>query len=106
VANPENIRPPVKGEIRNPNGRGKGVKNRSTILKKWIEVAAKIKHPETEQDMPGTFEDKVVMALVTKALAGDVPAIKEIMDTLYGKLTDKTDITSDGDRINVTFSSK
>lgn len=89
-AHPENI---------NRSGYPKGLKNRSTLLKKWIEVAAKIKHPETEEEINATFEDKIVLALLTKALSGDVQAIKEINDTLYGKIADKTEFKSEGDII-------
>jgi hypothetical protein len=38
MANPENIIPPQHGEVRNPNGRPKGSKNRSTIARKWLET--------------------------------------------------------------------
>jgi hypothetical protein len=80
---PENIKP----------GRNPGAKNRSTILKKWIEIAAKITHPETEKIIEGTMEDKVQLALLTKALSGDVNAIKEINDTLYGKIKEQTELS-------------
>lgn len=104
MPNPENIIPPKKGEIRNPNGRGKGTKNRSTILRKWIEIHAKIKNPITGKEELGTVEDKVKLALITKALSGDVAAIKEIDDTLYGKIADKAEIKADSQmQFNITF---
>ena len=90
--NDQNLKPPKKGEIRNPNGRGLGVKNRSTLLKKWIEVNAKVKNPITKETEAGTVEDMIVIALITKALAGDIAAIKEVNDTLYGKLQDSQKI--------------
>ena len=99
MPNPENIRPPKPGEVRNPKGKPPGTKNRSTILNKWIEVATKLKNPVTGKDEFGTVEDKVTLALIERALKGDVQAIKEINDTLYGKLTDKTEIKSEGDII-------
>lgn len=80
-------------------GRPKGVKNRSTILKKWLEVISKVKHPETSKLIPGTLEDKVQLALINKALKGDVQAIKEINDTLYGKIADKSEVKTDGNII-------
>lgn len=76
----------------NKNGRPIGAKNRSTILKKWIEITAKLKNPVTGKEESGTVEDKVNLALITKALAGDVQAIKEINDTLYGKIQDNQKI--------------
>jgi hypothetical protein len=82
-------------------GRPEGVKNRSTILKKWIEIAAKVKHPENNEDIEGTMEDKINLALLTKALSGDVQAIKEINDTLYGKIPLLNELTGkDGKDLN------
>jgi len=97
MPNPENIRPPKPGEVRNPKGKPPGTKNRSTILKKWIEVATKLKNPVTGKDEFGTVEDKLTLALIARALTGDVQAIKEINDTLYGKLTEKSEVNTTGD---------
>lgn len=91
-----------KGESGNPDGRPIGAKNRSTILKKWIEINAKLKNPGTGKDEIGTVEDNVNLALITKALAGDVQAIKEINDTLYGKITEKQAIEQTGE-INIRY---
>ena len=95
MANPENIIPPKFGEVRNPKGKPIGTKNRSTILKKWIKVRVKITDEANPllKDVSGTVEDQVILALIQKALKGDVNAIKEINDTLYGKISDKTEVT-------------
>jgi hypothetical protein len=85
----------------NRAGRVPGSKNRSTILKKWIEINAKIENPETGELEAGTMEDRIALALLMKAREGDVQAIKEIFDTLYGKLTDKTEVKAEG--IQVIF---
>ena len=77
-------------------GKPKGAKNRATILKKWIAISAKIKHPENDSTIEGTMEDKVNLALLAKALSGDVQAIKEINDTLYGKIQEKQVIEHSG----------
>jgi hypothetical protein len=85
-----------KGETANPNGRPKGSKNRSTILRKWLETKEKIKNPITGAEEQVTVEDAVILALIGKARKGDVAAIREILDTNYGKLTDSFSIeTSD-----------
>jgi len=91
MPNPENIIPPKKGEVRNPKGKPKGTKNRATILKKWIDVKVKIrdKSNPTLKEVEGTVEDKIALALIQRAMAGDVGAIKEIYDTLYGRTIDK-----------------
>lgn len=76
MANEQNLKSPWKpGESGNPKGRPEGAKHRSTILK---ELLAR-----------GNTEESVNQALIDKALTGDVPAIKEIQDTMYGKIADK-----------------
>jgi len=88
MPHPENIIPPKKGEIRNPKGKPKGTKNRSTILKKWIKVRVTIqdKANPSLKTVHGTVEDEIMLALINRARKGDVQAIKEINDTLYGKI--------------------
>lgn len=92
MTNPENIIPPKKGEIRNPKGKPKGTKNRSTILRKWLEVNEKIKNPVTGEIEQATVEDSVILALISKARKGDVAAIREILDTNYGKIAERSNI--------------
>lgn len=93
--NNENLIPPKPGEVRNPKGKPKGTKNRSTILKKWMKVKVLIKDKSNPllKDIKGTVEDQINLALINKAMKGDVSAIKEINDTLYGKISDKTELT-------------
>jgi len=91
VANPENIIPPKKGEIRNPKGKPKGTKNRSTILKKWLKTKVTIKHPETKADIKVTLDDAIALGILREAVKGNVAAFKEINDTLYGKIHDEID---------------
>ena len=94
MPNPENIKPPVKGEIRNPKGKPKGTKNRATLLRQWIEANTKVKDPTSGKEIKVTFEDKIELAIILKALKGDVAAYKEIKDTLYGKLAEKIETKS------------
>jgi hypothetical protein len=74
------------GESGNRNGRPKGAKNRSTILKKWLEPPCELTNPLTGEATAGTIEDRIALALISKALREDVPAIKEIFDSANGKL--------------------
>ena len=89
-AHPENI---------NRAGYPKGVKNRSTILKQLLDISTKYKNPITGEEKLEIVEAQVQWSLVVKALSGDVQAIKEINDTLYGKIADKTEFKSEGDII-------
>jgi hypothetical protein len=90
MPNPENLKSYKKGQSGNPSGKPPGAKNRSTLLKKWLEVNVK----------DGiTVEDEVILALIKKAKQGDVQAIKEVQDTLHGKIADKSEVKHEGDII-------
>jgi hypothetical protein len=84
MANEENLIPAKKGEIRNPNGRPKGAKNRSTIARKWLEVNQSLKNPLTGESETMSQEDLMTLALIKKAREGDVTAYKALMDSGYG----------------------
>lgn len=87
---------------RQPEGRGRplGVKNRSTILSKWLSTNLELVHPITKEKQKGTVEDEVILALVTKARKGDVTAIRECLDTMYGKIKEQHELTGgDGESL-------
>jgi hypothetical protein len=84
MANEENLIPAQKGEVRNPNGRPKGAKNRSTIARQWLEVNQNLKNPLTGEQETMSQEDLMTLALIKKAREGDVAAYKALMDSGYG----------------------
>ena len=84
MANEKNLRPAQKGEVRNPNGRPKGAKNRSTIARQWLEVNQSLKNPLTGEQETMSQEDLMTLALIKKAREGDVAAYKALMDSGYG----------------------
>lgn len=84
MPNKENLRPAKKGEVRNPNGRPKGAKNRSTIARQWLEVNQSLKNPLTGEQETMSQEDLMTLALIKKAREGDVNAYKALMDSGYG----------------------
>lgn len=84
MPNKENLRPAKKGEVRNPNGRPKGAKNRSTIARQWLEVNQSLKNPLTGEQETMSQEDLMTLALIKKAREGDVAAYKALMDSGYG----------------------
>jgi len=84
MANEENLRPAQLGEVRNPNGRPKGSKNRSTIARQWLEVNKNLKNPLTGENETMSQEDLMTLALIKKAREGDVNAYKALMDSGYG----------------------
>jgi hypothetical protein len=84
MANEENLIPAQKGEVRNPTGRPKGSKNRSTIARQWLEVNQNLKNPITGENETMSQEDLMTLALIKKAREGDVNAYKALMDSGYG----------------------
>ena len=89
-----NLRPkPFTSEYQPNNfGRPKGSKNRSTILNKWLDVKVKVKNPATGAKEEHTLEDEIILSLITAAKKGKVDAVKEILDTRYGKISDKIEL--------------
>lgn len=83
MANEENLKPWHKGESGNPSGRPKGSRNRATIVRELIEAKA--------TDGNGQVVDQMTRSLVIKAMKGDVRAFKELMDSAYGKVTEKVE---------------
>jgi len=94
------LHPPKKGDPSpNPNGRPKGTRNRSTIVREWLEANYKKVNPITGQTETLQIQDHLVISLIGKALKGDVPAFKELMDSGHGKIIDGLDVTSKGESI-------
>jgi len=95
MPNPENIEPykMKKGTTLNPNGRPKGVRNRSTVAREWLEVSQKIKNPITGETQELEQQDIMTLALIKKAREGDVSAYRELMDSAYGKAIQQIDNT-------------
>ena len=96
----DNLKPQKAGEPgHNPNGRPKGARNRSTIVREWLEANYKKVNPITGQTETLQIQDHLVISLIGKALKGDVPAFKELMDSGHGKIIDGLDVTSKGESI-------
>jgi hypothetical protein len=85
MARIDNLIPAKKGEVRNPKGRTVGSRNRSTIVKYWLEMTKKGRNPITEMAEVLEIQDHLTLALIGKALKGDVNAYRELMDSAYGR---------------------
>jgi len=73
-----------KGQSGNPKGHPKGLKNRSTIAKKWLEVNQSLKNPITGETEQLSQEDLMTLAQIKKAREGDTSAYKALMDSAWG----------------------
>jgi hypothetical protein len=86
----ENLKPQKAGEpSHNPNGRPKGLRNRSTIVREWLETIYSKTNPISGKTESLSIQDHMVISLIGKALKGDVQAFKELMDSGHGKIPDK-----------------
>lgn len=99
MPNPENVvEHQIKpGEIKNPNGRPVGSRNRKKIVQEALEAILE----GTEQQVV----DGITAAAIKKAMTGDIPAFKELMDSGYGKTPDKQEISGpNGDAVSIQVS--
>lgn len=94
-----NLIPPVKGEVRNPNGRPVGSKNTKTILERFLNLEMKQVNPFTKESEQMTVLELMNLKQIANALEGDLASYKELINRHEGLLTAKTDITSNGEKI-------
>jgi hypothetical protein len=100
----ENIIPPKKGEIRNPNGRPKGSLNSKTILKRFLEITKNMTNPLNEEVEDMSMIEIMHLKQIANAINGDLSAYKEILDRYEGKVTQQIDTTTKGESLNTTLS--
>lgn len=86
----------------NRRGNYKKTPHSKKRLIKILSLLQKKKNPLT-----GKFEDlsiieRMDIAQVIKALNGDTKAYKELLDRLEGQATQRTDFTTDGEKLNIT----
>ena len=93
MPNEQNLIPAKKGEIRNPKGRGKGARNRKTIVREWLMVEQEFKNPITGTVETLSQADIMTLSLISKPRKGDVAAFRELMDSGFGKNTDVQETT-------------
>jgi hypothetical protein len=89
----KNLKPFEKGKSGNPEGPVPGYKHRRTTLEKWAYIEYDIVNPITKDKEKGTADDEVHLAWLRECRKGNMVAIKEYLDTLHGKLSDKTEVT-------------
>lgn len=113
----ENLRPAPKwekGQSGNPAGKKPGTKNRSTILAELLGLKLKKKNLETQkfEDVAHPLdpskksidiETAINAALIQRALKGDIRAIQEVQDTMYGKIKETKVLENpDGSALGMT----
>lgn len=85
MANPKNLREPWKegDPSPNPNGRPKGSRNLSTILREMLEEEIEVTVDGKKERKQ--FQEVIIRKLLKKANDGEIRAITEIFDRVEGK---------------------
>ena len=76
-----------KGEVKNPGGRGKGVPNSKTRMKRFLELIQTKNNPITGEKESLSIAEQMDLVLMQRALKGDIKAYQEIYDRFEGKVT-------------------
>lgn len=83
-----------KGQSGNPKGYKKGQRNYKTLYREAL-----VKIAETQGITPEEVENLMHVAGIKQAMKGNFSFYKEINDRIHGKVEQKTDITSGGEKI-------
>lgn len=99
--NEQNLIPAKKGEVRNPKGKPKGTKNRSTIARQYLEAMSDGVDPMTGDSLKITHEEFMTLALIKKAREGDPQAYKALMDSAFGSPVQQVDSNVNLDNFSI-----
>jgi hypothetical protein len=84
----------------NPAGRGKGVLNAKTVIRRWLEAQETAKNPVSGGMEKMTQLDIITLKQLEKARKGDTASFNALLDRTEGKPHQSTDLTSNGLSIN------
>jgi hypothetical protein len=96
MANEQNLIPAKKGEVRNPNGKPKGIPNTKTRLQRLLALTQDMTNPVTGVKEGFTVAEQMDLAQIIAARKGDTRAYNAIVDRLEGKAAQSMDITTNG----------
>jgi hypothetical protein len=105
MANEQNLIPAKKGEVRNPNGKPKGVLNSKTRLLRLLELVTKVRNPVTGEEEEFSIAEQLDMQIIAKARKGDLKAYEILLDRLEGKPKQSTELEVSGG-MNITWEEK
>jgi hypothetical protein len=105
MANEQNLIPAKKGEVRNPNGKPKGVLNSKTRLLRLLELVTKVRNPVTGEEEEFSIAEQLDMQIIAKARKGDLKAYEILLDRLEGKPKQSSEVEVSGG-MNITWEEK
>jgi len=95
------LNPSKKGDPSpNPNGRPKGSRNRSTVIREFLEATMTEKNPITGKTEKLSVEQLMALSMIKQVLSkGNVHAWNSIKDDAYGKAKESVELS--GDILNI-----
>lgn len=83
----------------------KGIPNRATVFKKFLSMKVMVKDPrELSKMLKISMHEAAALGQLVAAAEGSTVAWKEIQDSIFGKIADKTEHTgADGNAIRFTL---
>lgn len=110
MANDENLKPIKPGETRNPNGRPKGHKNITTLVKALLEKKVELRgeSPIGKAGDRKKWSEVIAARMVVEASKGNMKAMRELLDRTEGKVVQPIEGTGDNGefKINITYGQK
>ena len=91
------LNPSKKGDPSpNPNGRPKGSRNRSTVIREFLEATMTEKNPITGKTEKLSIEQLMALSMIKQVLSkGNVHAWNSIKDDAYGKAKESVELSGD-----------
>ena len=91
------LNPSKKGDPSpNPNGRPKGSRNRSTVIREFLEATMTEKNPMTGKTEKLSIEQLMALSMIKQVLSkGNVHAWNSIKDDAYGKAKESVELSGD-----------
>lgn len=82
----------------------KGIPNRATVFKKWLETRIKIEDPKDPKGkLTVTLLEAAALGQIESARQGNTSAWKEIQDSIHGKQVEKSEVDLSVSKIEVVF---
>lgn len=100
----DNLIPFEPGKSGNPNGRPKGSRSLTYILRQYMEKELDIDDPITKARVSKKIGDIINLKLISNAIKGDHQSIKQVFDRLEGMPKQEIDTTiRTPEPINIEF---
>ena len=90
-----------KGQSGNPNGRPKDAPNKRKIILDILKLEQTVVHPVTQIELSLNMMQMVALAMLKKALRGDVKCATWLIENGYGKELERIQFNTDAPQVDV-----